>query len=393
MITFDHVEEYLEALAGHIDLVTKKPISSWLYTFEPIINLARYDVKVLESMTMAVTQSQALTERQGELLVKIILKYERQLANKSINIDSVRIPKWRIPLRKMDYTRTIKIVDNVLHVKFPFDEKLIDSIKEFSKLSQGFARWNRENKLWEIALTEFNISWLHTWANLNQFEIDTAVQQHMDKIKTVEVSNYAIELYVDDDRLAIRNCPDSLSDYIKNKYGTLELDKLLTLIDISAILGYTIDKDLADAVVAEYGPRFYNLAVSRESKINPNTLTTSDDFESVVTYAEQVDRWPVILYEPDLSNRFLEKILAIRPDAAVYKVAKKTDRIPTDVKYVYTQVPIRTMESIPLVVSSAGMVFGGDKQLMIQRAEKIVYCAVDVYNKRSPKSKVTDIAS
>jgi hypothetical protein len=38
------------------------------------------------------------------------------------------------------------------------------------------------------------------------------------------------------------------------------------------------------------------------------------------------------------------------------------------------------------------MVFGGDKQLMLQRAEKIVYCVEDVYNKKSP-GRVKLIAS
>ena len=82
MKTFDYVEDYLEVITGYRDLVTGKVTQSWSWTMNPIINLARYDVKVLESMTVSVAQSQPLTERQAELLCKIILKYERQLANK-----------------------------------------------------------------------------------------------------------------------------------------------------------------------------------------------------------------------------------------------------------------------------------------------------------------------
>ena len=56
-------------------------------------------------------------------------------------------------------------------------------------------------------------------------------------------------------------------------------------------------------------------------------------------------------------------------------------------RYIHSVKSVRTLSHIPLVISSAGMVFGGDKQLMIQRAEKIVYCAQDVYNKKTTKLK------
>jgi hypothetical protein len=50
------------------------------------------------------------------------------------------------------------------------------------------------------------------------------------------------------------------------------------------------------------------------------------------------------------------------------------------------------MAKIPLIISSAGMVFGGDKQYMVQRAEKVVYCAADVYNKGNNSKKVKKLA-
>jgi len=39
-----------------------------------------------------------------------------------------------------------------------------------------------------------------------------------------------------------------------------------------------------------------------------------------------------------------------------------------------------------LLISSAGMLFGGDRQMWIQTAEKIVYFTKDVYTK-SPKAQ------
>ena len=375
MIKFRHVEDYLEVIAGHRDPVTGKPVSTWIFTFEPIINLARYDVKVLESMSQTVAQHQPLTERQGELLAKIVLKYERQLASKQVDVDPVRNPEWRMPLRKMDYTRSLYITNDQLVLKFPFDDGLIESVRAFGKESQGVCKWNRETKLWEIALTEYNLSWLVAFAEVHKFVVDTVVQDLMLAIKETELSDYKIELAVTEDTLSISNCPTSLSKYITDTYNGFGLDNVLTLVDVSPILGYNVNEDLGQALIKEYGPRFYNLLTNRELKINPNTLVQSSDFENTLDYADALQRWPVVVYEPDLSGRMLKKL---------------TDKYGPDydqTRYIHTVKPVRNLERIPLLISSAGMVFGGDKQLMIQRAEKVVYCAQDVYNKKN-NSKV-----
>ena len=379
MIKFTYVEEYLEAIAGYRDPITGKPKANWFYSFEPIINLARYDVKVLDSMSQSVVSNQALTERQGELLVKIVLKYERQLANKLIDVSPVEQPQWRVALRKMDYSRSLTIENDQLVVRFPFSNELIDSIRTFGKESQGAVYWDRDRKVWLAALTEYNLSWLDAWAELHKFEVDPAVRLLMDKIKDTEAAEYRIELYMDGDQLNISNCPDSLREYI-NTIGGFGLDNILNLVDMSGILGYTVESAIYEAIVAEYGHRFYTLAINREIKINPNTLMSDSDFDAVLDYADQLERWPVVIYEPDLSKRMLTKL---------------KDRYGEDYdqeRYQHCVKPIKTLDHIPLVISSAGMVFGGAKHIMLQRAEKVVYCAADVYNNRS-NTKVKSIAS
>lgn len=391
-MTFKHVEDFIEVISGMRDPVSGKATGSFMFTFTPLISLARYDVQVIESMCNQALTGQALTERQGELACKIILKYKRQLLQKGVDVSPVESPQWRTPLRKMDYSQRAYIQDDTIILKFPFNNQLIDSVREFTKTSQGSAKWNKDNKSWDIALTEYNLVWVVTWANFHQFEIDPAMRSLMDLITETESTEYAIELYVTDDGgVDIRNAADSLRNYIEEHLGGLNLDNIIRLIDNSSILGYTVNPDLGTALVKEFGPRFYNLAVNKEVKINPNTLITADDFASIIDYADATQRWPVVMYEPDLANRMLERISELRPDQ-VFRTTSKVATIPEGTKYVHTVAPIRSIDSIPLVISSAGMVFGGDKQLMLQRAEKVVYCAADVYNKKS-KLKVVDIAS
>jgi len=389
MKTYDYVEEYLEVLASFREITTGKPNPNWFFSFDPIINLARYDVGVLTSMTDQATQNQALTERQGELLCKILLKYSRQLAAKGIDVGPVEHPTWRVPLRKMDYSQRLLIKNDVIVVRFPYNQELIDSIKEFAKNSQGSSSWSREHKYWQVALTEYNLSWLYTWAQANNFEIDATVKDLMQIVLVAEQTPYAIELYVDGDRLNITNADNSLIDYIDQSVGGFALDNVARLIDMSAVLGYTVNADLAQAVISEFGPRFYKLASSREVKINPDTLMSSDDFESIIAYAETSGRLPVVFYEPDLSGRLLEKLQSMRPAEDILVCSHNhTYKIDGSHKFVYAQRPVTSIDRIPLIVSSAGMVFGGDKQRMIQRAEKVVYVASDVYKKSGHSTNV-----
>jgi len=398
MNKFEYVEEYVEVLAGYRDPVTLKvdPNVTWLWSFDPIISLARYDVSVLTSMTDQIITKQALTERQGELLVKIILKYQRQFAAKGIDVSPIESgPVWRVPLRKMDYSKRLSIENDSIIVRFPFNNQLIDSIKGFVKLSQGNAKWDKDCKFWRIALTEFNLSWLVAWAEVNQFEIDSNVTVLMNKILEAEKTDFAIELCINNEGLYIRNAERSLIDYIENNLGGFGADNALKLADMAPVLGYSIEKDLASAITSAYGHRFYNLVSNRELKINPSTLLTTDDFESVIEYAEKSDRLPVIIYEPDLSGRLLNKLTEHRPNSIIFNVGhQKNVSIPAGTEFIYTATTIKNMNRIPLIVSSAGMVFSGDKQRMLQCAEKFVYVAAEVYNTANRNNiKVRPLAS
>jgi hypothetical protein len=56
--------------------------------------------------------------------------------------------------------------------------------------------------------------------------------------------------------------------------------------------------------------------------------------------------------------------------------------VPDNAQVVYTtRIPRTPVGDIPLMISSAGMLYGGDRQMWIQTAEKVVYFTKEVYNK------------
>jgi hypothetical protein len=381
MKTYDTVEDYLEVLAGMRDPATGKMINTWFFGFSPIISLARYDVDVLTSMSESTGQQKPLTEKQGTLLCKILLKYQRQFAAKNIDVAPVENPVWRLPLRKMDYTHSLAVNNGKIHLKFPFSTKLIEDLRSFKSASQGECVFNRDAKLWEVGLTEFNLNWLHTWAKTNNFEISEEVEALNNLILATEAVPYKIELCYGADQLEITNCPNSMRDYINEHLGGFGHDNLLRLIDASSVLGFTLEDDLKDVTVKQWGTHALTLASNREVRVSPTTETVEDDLASVLEYAVNTNRLPVVVYEPDLSDKLLKQLWDLYTPDEIEVVGNNKKYVPAEgVKFIHTHKPVRNLDRIPMLISSAGMIFGGDKQIMVQRAEKIVYVSADVYN-------------
>lgn len=381
MNTYNTVEDYLEVLAGMRDPATGKMINSWFFGFTPIISLARYDVDVLTSMSEATASNKALTEKQGTLLCKILLKYQRQLAAKQIDVSPVERPVWRMPLRTMDYSKNLEIVNDVIHMRFPFSPKLIEELRSFKSSSQGKCIFNRDTKVWEIALTEYNLNWAHTWASANEFGISQEVHDLNNLILAAEQDPYKIELRYGPEQLEISNCPYSLKEYIETHLGGFAHSNVLRLIDASSVLGFTIEDALKDVTIKEWGTAALSMARNREVRISPDTNTVANDLATVLEYAVNTNRLPVVVYEPDLSQRMLRVLLSLYPEEQIVAVGNnKQYEVTEGVKFIHTHKPLRKLDRIPMLVSSAGMIFGGDKQIMVQRAEKIVYVSADVYN-------------
>lgn len=394
MKQFQTVEDYLELIAGYRDPVSgiRMPM---VYFFTPIISLARYDTSVLDSMATATIESKSLTERQGELAIKIIVKYKKQLAQKHIDVTPIEnSPLFRVTPRKMDYRKALYIKNDTLIAKFPYETKLIEGIRGFKKESQGRCEFDIGNKVWEFAMTEYNLNWIHTTAKGNGFEIDAEVTQLIEKMDDCEKTPFAIELYMDGDSLNITNCPLGLREYIDEKVGGFGLDNLEKLVDNAGELGYTIRPDLASALTTQYGKFFVKIAQIKEAKLQN---VTQERFTEIIKYSLDVKRGPLVIYEANQSGALLKMLLAADLGVHIQMIdskSKKSDiEIDPDAQIIYTIYTIKNMEYIPMLLSAGGMIYGSDKQIMFQRAGKVIYLTPAVYRgtAENPKPTVEDL--
>jgi hypothetical protein len=388
MKKFSYVEDYLEVINGDRDPNTGK-IYGLFDSTAPIVSLARYDVQVLASMSTATQSGRSLTDRQAELAVKIILKYRKQLEKLDIDVAPIETPQYRLGIRTIDRRRLLYIDNDRIVVKFPYETKLIDDLRDLAKLSQGTWAFDSDNRAWRLAITETNVVAAHGFAENHQFEIADEFKSYLKAITDCEQIPYEIKLVVTGTGLTIENAPNSLIDAIHNYCGFDSSNQDL-LVDNSAIYGYTVDNEIVEQIASTYSPRICNLMTAQESKFKPDSDHTV--YEDVVRYAEITGRYPIYVYEPDMSDRLFKNFVGqyFHHDD-IYQtrhlIPNKESTVHKKVIY-FNKYTASWDQPVPLLISGQGMMHGGEKSLLLQRAEKVIYFATEVYNTKTMKRKI-----
>jgi len=380
MRKFPHVEDYLEIINGDKDPATNQYYGIF-GRIDPVISLARYDVRVINSMATGVRSGIALTDRQAELACKLILKYQRQLANLGIDVGPVESPQYRMQLRSIDRRRLMWIEQDHIVLQFSFEPKIVDLVRDLCKESKGSWRFENDNKKqWHIALTEPNFITVLQLARENNFEIDARTLEIEQKIQ--QVQPYGIELDMVDEKLSLVNAPDSLLEFVQEKAGDITIDNLIKIVDLAAICYFAISPTVEDLFISRYkSTRLYNLLRHNHTRYNPDI--EKEVLDQLFVYAEVSNRFPIHVYEPDLSNRLRDKfVLGYFNEEDVLFAPRDNEPIDTTGKKVvyFTKYRSHWPQDIPLLVTSAGMMHGAEKTLLLQRAEKVVFFAAEVYN-------------
>ena len=395
MITYNHVEDYLEVLAGYREITSspKKTNLAWVFPTKvstPPISLARYDVNIVNSMAEAVFRGQGLTDRQSDLVIRLIEKYQKQFASHGVDVtEQVRNPQYRIPVRIIDRTRSVTIKDQAIILKFPYDKTLVPAVSAAAAESKGHFKFDRDLKEWHLAITEYNVNWAYSLKEYG-FAIDPAVESLMQLILDCEKNDYKIELQVVDGQPTIVNAEASMVNYIREHLGGMTADNLVRLIDSGPVLGYTISQDIQNALDGEFDSITWGLMNNKSSHVVRNDPQSGGQelLEPLIKYAKMVNRWPICVYEPDTSDnlkRTLQQLFGPK-EILCMPTGKNIDTEVdlTGIKCVYFSKIRRTWSrTIPILVSTNAMIFGGDKLNMFQSAEKVVYYTATTLNKEA----------
>ena len=340
--TFKYVEDYIEFIAGVRDISGK--LLGLFDTLPNPINLARYDVSVVASLAEQTGSMQnGYTDKQADLAVKIVSKYKRQLAQLATPVYLPdRLDRFKHGIRKVDRTKTIKLSNGHLVIKFPFDTSTIDAAKKQGKEGRGYAHFDYDTKQWNLALTESNLNWAVTIGKSKDFEISPEILKLYEEMLQAETREYRIELVETESGFAITNAADSLIDYINEHIGGVGIDNFLKLADYSEVLGYTLSPELEFQLSEEYGDLSKLILGRTHIKRKLNI-----DFDDVMNYARIVDRLPVYVYDTGTPKENTDEIKYINKERSLNIKAK-------------------------LLISTSSLMIGGRKESWRQNAEKVI---------------------
>ena len=338
-----YAEDIIEFIAGYRDQ-DGRLLSPWNRVPSPI-SLARYDVSILDSLALQTSENnRPYTQKQSQLAVKIITKYRKQLAKLNIHIkeDPATIT-FRLGIRFVDQSKTIKLQNGKIQIRFPYDPELIKQIKSMALNGYGSVTFDYDNKIWHLGITEFTVNFAVAFGKTLNFEIDPELQILADRIIAIESEPYRIQLQLEGKQLTITNAPQSLVDYV-NERCELTINNLYKLVDLSDVLGYSVAPDLLEQLKAELSENEYELVTHR--KIQTDKLTLED----IVAYATKTDRLPVYVYDTGTPKK--------DTDTIIYLNTKKQNKFIKDIK---------------LIVSMSTVLVGFRKQDWLRRAEKVIF--------------------
>lgn len=296
MKTFDYVEEYILAIAGVEDPVTFQLGSNnalyYSMFMTPLINLARYDKNPIDNFTKQICANTGFTKKQADLALKIVIKYRRQLAKHDIDtspMETLSNVKFKIPMRELDYTRSITYdADaNMVDVRFPYAEELIKEFRTWAREGTGRVEWNKGTRVWNVAPTSGNLYWLSKHAAKHNFEVDVATQTAFDVCNAAEPQTPTLRL--NNGELEFENFAPSLTKFITERAN----NNILRAADYAPVCLFDLGLDVHDHIPYDY----MDLITSRIVQYPDISEAHSSTVETLCNYIKETDRFPVVVYD------------------------------------------------------------------------------------------------
>jgi hypothetical protein len=370
MKTLPYIEDYISLMA--IDSINWPPR-------EPLIKLARYDEPIVNSMAQQIQNNLGFTDKQANLAHKIVIKYRRQWASQNYDVSAhVDVPKYRNSIRNIDRSKIIGLDKNIIYLRFPYDQNLINDLRTSVQSVNGSLVFNKEKRQWEAGLIEPRLIWAKEFGLKHQFTFNPEFDQVFEIMFDHE--EYEIKLVkLDQDSYHILNGANSLIDYI-DQHGGFGVNNLCSLVDMSSLLGYKIDTTILDEFKKTVEPELHDYFLNKYQNItfqNCAQIIVDD----LIRYAKCTNRFPIFIYEADnriLFNLFKEKVGTIN---IVDKESSMNQLWNSPIIYIkyWKLIPYR----IPLLVTNTSLI-GFRRQQMLQCADKVVYFIQDINNAAMP---------
>ena len=286
------VEDCLEFLVGFQDTTNN-------YKFV----IADSDISLLRSLAKQVFKGTALTDRQLDLSISKITNYKDQLRDAGLKVDAAIQGLTRLPLRSIDRSKYIKIVEGQkndqlwIEIRFPFSKKTIvqlEKIKEecFNKLGSVYLYEKYSTHSHRFSLNEVTAFYiLDTFVN-KEFEIEEKLLLYYNTLKEIvdNRDNFIPGIY----NLQFKNIKDSSLDYIQSNFGNPDITNLYMFKDRQKVLGLEY-LDSNDLIESEKDLSVLTRKIIHRNKANILIKPQAWNLDELAFSIAELDRFPLAI--------------------------------------------------------------------------------------------------
>lgn len=297
------VEDAIEILAG----VRPRIIN---------IRVDHNEKTLIKSIGRQVANGLALTDRQLELSLKKIKKYQENLEKNNINVNELLLLKsLRLPLREIDRSQSIFL--NVTD-----DKKRVIMIKG-TRAKSFQEKWPKilekivgdvveQSSTKEIPCNEINIVTVVSEFLNSDFVIDQELLDVYTEIEKIleNPQNFVPYIDLDNDQVVVKNVNRHCLEYIETQISEKTKSNFLSYIDKLKHCGVyhknpKICEKITNFPLNALTKSVLTLSSSR-FRISPDTYS----FDDVIEVVEKLDQWPVLILVDD-DAKALEQVTTV----------------------------------------------------------------------------------
>jgi len=291
------VEDYIELLAEGV------------YSSDKKFNIERSDVNLIASFAKQTARGIGFTDRQYELAKTKLISYKEQLDKAGHKDIEDVFDNLRIPLRSIDRTRYISIVNMdtecQIAVRFTFQKKLISALEAVKKTIKVDSEYDKENKIHYFPYSEYNLYTLVSIFKDKNFDLDETVKEIYSKIEILKAEDYVPGVY----DFALRNLKQTATNFLTQQLGTPEHENLVIYKDRSILHGLQhFDTSALEESYKLYTPLSVKVANRKNNKIK--VLSSEYNLAMLIDTLTELRRIPALFIVP--SDRAYDSIVTIQ---------------------------------------------------------------------------------
>ena len=262
----------------------------------------RSDYNLVTSLARQTFRGIPLTDRQYELTKQKLLEYKTQFESNNIIDIEINFNNLRMPLRSIDRSRWVKIVDfeddSYIGVRFTFNKKLISALEVLGSIEEKNL-YNNEEKIHFYTLTEINLYKIINVLLDKNFEIQHELTEKYETLKEMKSNknNYIPGIY----SLKLKNVHSKAFDYAISTIGEPDVNNLALYKDRSQLFGikHFDDDDLNNSI-----SKLTELSQKIVKRSSTSVLVNSSvyNFDRVAETLLELNRYPLLVLLNDAED-------------------------------------------------------------------------------------------